>query len=61
MVDVNDANDADITYIVVAGTVATGTVHPYAYSEVIGMNALQQKTEWGCEDVSSSFNLDWLR
>ena len=46
MVDANDANDVDATYITdVADTSADGTadmVHQYADSEVMGVNALLQ-------------------
>ena len=50
--------------IAVADTAAArtaGTVHQYAHSEVMGMDALQQRTGWWFEDVSIILNPDWLR
>ena len=52
------------TPIAVANTTAAGaasTVHQYAHSEVMGMDALQQRTEWWFKDVSTSLKPDWLR
>ena len=55
--NVVDANDADAAYTAVVDTTAAGTagtVHQYAHSGVMGMNALHQQTGWWFEMYPSA-------
>ena len=60
-VDANDANDANTVYSRVADDGTAGMTHQYTDSEVMGMDALHQRTGCWFEDVLICLNLDLLR